>query len=365
MNYVQAFINNISFPTNLDGLEQFAELFDIERILGLDYFAADKRYAEFTAPKWRKKGDIVFFMHSKTANARISALKTELISKRRDLENEYFWSLMNSLFRAKQLHKSYGGKIFAVGRVSGKLIYDNESNNNNFNHWKGRIYAPIDSIFLLQNPIDISDSNSFIKVSRQSGITPVIGEEFDRLKDIILKKNHIVEHYFENSKADPVPLKDIDDSNWIDIGYKYRRSFFLEEQFREYYVNWLLKCLGDKKTVYRECSCFKGDKPITFVDNIIVFNSKYLPVEVKLSVSAEKDILSQLRQYCNLNKVKLDKKTEVTSNIYDKNVLVIDTEKVYLYNNTTNKLCEVINLNKIKKEDDIKQLKQLLASILC
>ena len=250
MNYVQAFINNISFPTNLDGLEQFAELFDIERILGLDYFAADKRYSEFTAPKWCKKGDIVFFMHSKTASSRISALKTELISRRESLENDYFWILMNSLFRAKQLHNSYGGKIFAIGQVSGKLIYDNESNNNNFNHWKGRIYAPINSFFLLQKPIDISEFNSFIKVSRQSGITPVIGEQFDNLKAIILKKNHIVERFFENSKADPVPLKDINDSNWIRIGNKYRRSFFLEEQFREYYVNWLLKYLLCEKLVF-------------------------------------------------------------------------------------------------------------------
>ena len=50
--------------------------------------------------------------------------------KHLNAEKNNFWILMNSLFRAKQLHNSYGGKIFAIGQVSGKLIYDNESNNN-------------------------------------------------------------------------------------------------------------------------------------------------------------------------------------------------------------------------------------------
>lgn len=364
MNYVQAFVDNISFPTHLKGLEAYAELFDLERILGLDYYEENRRTAEWTVPKWAKIGDIVFFMHSKTANSRISALKTELLLNRENLDKDYFWTLMNSLFRAKQLYNVYGGKIFAIGKISGKTTYYNNMESYDYNHFKGRVFAPIDSVFLLQNPIDIYEFNSIIKVSRQSAITPVIGEQFDELKAIILKKNHIVEEYFLDAKADPIPLKDINDSNWISIGNRYRRSFFLEEQFREYYVNRLLKNLGDKKSFFRECSCIKNNMPTSFVDNIIVFQGKYLPIEVKLSVAAEKDIISQLRKYCELDSVKLDKNTTVINNLYEDNVLVIDTEKIYMYNNKTRRLNEVIDLDSITCEDDIIKLKQLLITYL-
>ncbi len=38
---------------------------------------------------------------------------------------------------------------------------------------------------------------------------------------------------------------------------------FLEEAFRKYYVDYLLRELGDKKTIYRECKCYKtsGNPP--------------------------------------------------------------------------------------------------------
>lgn len=364
MNYVQSFINNISFPTNLEGLESFYELFDLEKIIGLDYYAYNRRCAEWTSPRWAKKGDIVFFMHSKTANSRISALRTELISKKEYLDNDYFWRMMNSLSRAKQLHKVYGGKIFAIGRISDKPLYDDGMATKEYNHFKGRIFAPIDSIFLLHNPIDISEFNDFINISRQSAITPVFGERFDKLKSIVLKRNSVVELYFENSKADPVPLKDINETNWIRIANKYRRSFFLEEQFREYYVNWFLRDLGDKKTFFRECTCFKGDKPKTFIDNIIIFQHKFLPVEVKLSVSFEKDIISQLQQYCNLDKVKLNKNKTIESDLYDNNVLVIDTEMIYLFNNITKELSTIFQLDKLNSKEDIDLLKESLVTNL-
>ena len=364
MYYVQAFINNISFPRTLNGLEYYADLFDLERILGLDYSAENRRNTEWTTPKWCKKGDIVLFMHSKTSNSRISALKTELISKREKLDNDYFWTMLNSLYRAKQLHTIYGGKIFAIGKVSSESLYDNSTDNYEYYHSKGRIYAHIDSIFLLQNPIDISEFNDFIKISRQSGITPILGEQFDKLKSIILTKNSIVEHYFEISKSVPVPLKDINESNWIVLGNEFRRSFFLEEQFREYYVNWLLRYLGDKKSFYRECYCYKGDSPITYVDNIILFKDKYLPVEVKLSVSAVKDIKLQLSQYCCLDKVRLDKNTEITADLYNDNVLVIDTEKIYLFYYSSNTLIEFFDLFDIKDKEDITRLIQSLDLLL-
>ena len=248
MNFVQSFITNISFPTSLEELYKYVHLFDIEKVLGCSYSDFIDDYDKYndstyesrgvcwTAPKWCKKGDIVFFMHSKTANAKIRKLRKELLNKRESLSSNYFWTMMNALIRADKLHNTYGGKIFAIGKVSGKIINDPNSNGDT-QHWKSSIYAPIDSIFLLEYPIDISEFNTKIMVSRQSSITCVSGDNFEYLKKIILHKNMIVEPYFENAVADPLPLYKISDDNWLAVVNKHRRSFFLEEQFRTYYVN--------------------------------------------------------------------------------------------------------------------------------
>lgn len=375
MNFVQSFITNISFPTSLEELYKYVHLFDIEKVLGCSYSDFIDDYDKYndstyesrgvcwTAPKWCKKGDIVFFMHSKTANAKIRKLRKELLNKRESLSSNYFWTMMNALIRADKLHNTYGGKIFAIGKVSGKIINDPNSNGDT-QHWKSSIYAPIDSIFLLEYPIDISEFNTKIMVSRQSSITCVSGDNFEYLKKIILHKNMIVEPYFENAVADPLPLYKISDDNWLAVVNKHRRSFFLEEQFRTYYVNRFLRFLGDNKTFYRECTCKKVGKARTFVDNAIKFHGKYLLVEVKLSVAAERNIIAQLSSYCDLDELWLEKGKKIKDGMYSDNILVIDTDRLYLYSNHDRILRPFYNLDNIKNNDDITSLKGIIANLI-
>lgn len=376
MNFVQSFITNISFPTSLEELYNYVHLFDIEKVLGCDYlnFTDENcKYSDsmdyecrevcWTAPKWCKKGDIVFFMHSKTANAKIRKLRKELLNKRESLSSNYFWTMMNALIRAEKLHNSYGGKIFAIGKVSGQIINDPDSNGDT-QHWKSRIYAPIDSIFLLEYPIDISEFSTKIMVSRQSSITSVSGDNFEYLKKIILHKNMIVESYFESAVADPLPLYKITDDNWLDLVNKHRRSFFLEEQFRTYYVDRFLRYLGDNITFYRECPCIKMGKARSFVDNAIKFYGKYLLVEVKLSVAAEHDIIRQISGYCDLDELWLEKGKKIKDGMYSDNILVIDTNMLYLYSNHDHILNPLYDLDNIKNIDDISSLRVTIKNII-
>lgn len=378
MNYVQAFISNISFPTSLDELYVYVHSFDVEKILGCDFFALldeynyydasnhetyESRKTYWTAPKWSKMGDIVFFMHSKTADTSISRLKTELLKNEESFTSDYFWTMMNSLFRAKKIHAIYGGKIFAIGKVSDKSDYFYNSDDEK-RHWNGRIYAPIDSIFLLEKPIDISEFNSKIMISRQSAITSVSGDNFEFLKSLILKKNKIVESYLKEAVAEPMPLHNLSENNWLSIVNKHRRSFFLEEQFRSYYVDRFLKYFGDTKTFYRECTCVKKGKSKTFVDNVVKFKGKYLPVEIKLSVTAERDIISQLKNYCEIDELWLDKNKRITDNIYTNNVLVIDTDKIYIYSNCKHMLKPIYDLDNIETNDTIVEVRDIVANYL-
>ena len=73
VEYVQSFIDNISFPTTLEGL--LSEVYDHQGAFSIEEFEMCD-YTEWTAPKWCKIGDIVFFMHGKSVLAKIKHLES-------------------------------------------------------------------------------------------------------------------------------------------------------------------------------------------------------------------------------------------------------------------------------------------------
>lgn len=174
MIYVQAFITNIAFPKTLKELSRYIYedgCFDVEKIL-------KNPWEVWTAPRWCKPGDIVFFMHAKTASDTIRALRKLLDAERNFYDYDLF---SNWLTRGENLHEKYGGKIFAIGQVAkSPEVY--EDDEDFIAHWKSRIYAYINNLWLLPKPVDISEFRSFLKVSRQSSITPVLGNDFVSLK---------------------------------------------------------------------------------------------------------------------------------------------------------------------------------------
>lgn len=118
-----------------------------------------------------------------------------------------------------------------------------------------------------------------------------------------------------------------------------------------------LEVLGDTKTFFRECTCRKAGHSDTFVDNVIKLEGKYLPVEVKLAVPAEEDLKRQVKQYCCLEELRLTKDRVIDHGMYEQNVPVIDTEKVYLYDDRAGSLEEIVELDGIRSVDDIKELR--------
>ena len=93
-------------------------------------------------------------------------------------------------------------------------------------------------------------------------------------------------------------------------------------------------------------------------------NGKYLPVEIKLSVSAEKNIKNQLMSYCNLKQLHLTEDKIVSDNIYENNVLVIDTDKIYLYYDPKRTLKEIFELDNIRSNEDIVNLREIIINAL-
>ncbi|MEE1291357.1 MAG: hypothetical protein UHW86_10045 [Spirochaetota bacterium] len=355
-NNVQSYIANISVSKTL---KEIITLFlNTKSITALDYLFEENAYVEWTAPKWIKKDDIVFFMFSVTSKIIIQRLRKEFSNNEELFLPKGKMLITQSLNKSEELYNSYGGSIFAIGRVKGKLLNNSYATENEM-HWKSQIYAPISDIVILKNPILYSEFKNIIEVSKQSSITGVFGEDFDQLKRLIMSKNDVPD-YVKQSIVSICPLSKIDKSNWLHYANEYRRSFFLEIQFRSYYSNFLLQELSDISTIYKECPC-KKNSHTAYVDNVIVFLGYYLPVEIKLSIDTEKNLQTQCEQYCNLDKMILDKNKECNmSKLISDKVLIIDTEGIYLYSSNLKNINKIFSLDNLKEISQIGTIKTLI-----
>lgn len=118
---VQAFIDNISFPTTLVELEDFIDEFNVEQILTVDE-------TEWTAPKWAVEGDIVSFSCEDGDSTNYKVGNRNEKEKEWMKESDWFEMFVDALGnyeqvsldddirwqalqRARELYKKYGGRI--------------------------------------------------------------------------------------------------------------------------------------------------------------------------------------------------------------------------------------------------------------
>ena len=357
MNNVQSYIANVSYMTSLEEMKFYV---DKDYLTDLEMFVCCPEELNFTAPKWAVRDDIVFFFHAKTAIQKVRHLRAQ-IKKSKEKYVDYLEKFDEILKFAELFYEIYGNKIFGVARVSELPQYEENAENI---HWRSHIYAEMSDFKFLERPIPLEEFNSFLKLASQTSITPVLGDQFDKLKDIVLKDNDDI-GFLKNSVATPVPLRNISEENWIDIAGKYRRRFFLEAQFRKFYIDYLLKILGDQKKFYFECSCYKDGKFVGRPDNYIYISGKYLPVEVKLNNRSFPNLNTQLDKYCNVDMVELDKnKTVKSEKLHSGYCIIVDVYSVGVYDGSIGRIVPICDLNDINCIDDIKSVKYAIKEIL-
>lgn len=356
---VQAFITNMAAPSTLE------EMLYVEgESLPEDVLSGPEN--EWTVPKWAKAGDIVFFMHSKTARTTLTRLRTELDQDKK-IGAAKRTHLHEMIDHNLDIHSKYGGKIFAVGRVCGgpETVTDDELAGDIY-HWKSRVYASIDHVTPLANPLDISEFNDLVYVSRGSALTPLYDKEFIGLRKRIGEKNSLPNFLME-CIARPIPLWNINAENWINVANDYRRSFITEKQYRKFYLDYLLKSVGDQKKFYEECRCQRPDISDSFMDYVIRFGGKYLPVEAKLSVGAEPHIKDQVGKYVFNTMILLDseKGRKISGDdCYPGKVLVADTDDLYMFTASDNSLVPIFRLSDLRTADDIAGIIQSISRAL-
>jgi hypothetical protein len=310
---------------------------------------ADGGYTIWTVPRSSVAGDIVIYFHAKTAIQWIRKLETE--TRYLDAYAHNIPLIISWLNRARELYDSYGGKIFAIGRIGSRPEKEDEFAFRH--HWSGRIYADVKDLYLLETPIDISEFNSFILVSRQSAITPLPAREFGKLRQLIASKNLNLPEYFAESKIGNCNLSKINQNNFLEITNSYRKRFPLEISFRSYYVDYFLKILSGKK-VYRECQCYTSQTPLARVDNIFELDGKKILLEVKLNIALENDLISQLNQYIKADYIYLSSCSNKAITDFEKQyMLVMDVYSVYKYTIADNKIVKVFDLDDLADKNDI------------
>ena len=366
MSEVQSMILNLSFPHDFADVKALAlqgETLHVETLIASN--GHNDVIHSWTASKWIKPDDIVFFMFSKSSIHTIIRLKRQLI-REQDKYKDIYHMIMNVLDRGEELYKKIGGSIFMIGRVCDTPFYDDPSAIDHTVFWTSKRYAYVDNYFLLGKPIPLAEFDGFIKLSCGGTITPIYGDKFEHLKNLVSQRNRIPD-YLKNSTAMPIPLVGINRDNWLELASRHRRRFIYEDQFRCFYVDYFLKELGDQRTIYRECACRKDNLYPSAVDNVIKFNNRFLPVEVKLSVASEKNINQQLKKYCHLDSLCLDKtikRMAPKDRVYDDYVLVIDTFAVYLYNFADDSVSKILDLDELIELADIERVRQILINLL-
>lgn len=347
-DFVNAHINNISFPKTIEQLEGYIYehgCYNVEDVIN----EATDGYTIWTVPRSSVVGDVVLYFHAKTAIQWIRKLETA--TKTLDSAKHDKKLLIEWLQRARELYSLYGGKIFAIGRIGSRPEKGDVLEFQG--HWSGRISADVKDLYLLRIPIDISEFNSFILVSRQSAITPLPSKEFEELKSLIKSKNCDVPKWFLESRIGDNILSRINKNNFLEITNPYRKRFPLEINFRSYYVDYFLKVLSGKD-VYRECICHTAKTPLARVDNVFEFGGKRILLEVKLNIELEDDLISQLHQYIYADYICLSNVPNSSTADFEKDFMfVIDVYSMYKYDVKGKKIDKIFDLEEIKSKNDI------------
>lgn len=186
---MSSFINYISFPVSVEELENKLNtdnIMDMEDIL-------NSKLVCWTVSAKCNVGDVIFFIHTKSAKSNIIKVKRDL-----DLNGCFDERLVkDALLRAENIYKKYGGSLFAIGRVLGKPKYDGESFDYD-THFKNRTFANIGDITILDRPILTSEITKFYNLAQHYSNVPLKEEIYNQIKQKITEHNSV--KFFDDIK---------------------------------------------------------------------------------------------------------------------------------------------------------------------
>lgn len=304
---VQAAITSIGFPESLEGVRDMVDkhegwLTDLDALIEASA-ANGKR--NWTAPKWMSEGDILFFYHTKNASRKITKLLEEVepstlsgrLRRRFGRERQ----MRSLLKRSAGLAAKYSGTILGCAEISGSAEYFRRESKE-APHFKSRIFAPIGNVHIFDPPLNADKFAVFLKIG-QGAITPLHGEQFDKVKDLLLRHTKAPD-FLRTARIGGPSFRDVNKDNWPLISCREDARFIDEAQIRAYLLDWLLTEIKDSGTpLLKECYVYrarqKGRSKIS--DYFVRIHGRWIPVEAKLNVLAERNVLGQVAEYVSLD----------------------------------------------------------------
>jgi len=298
-NIVQSCITTISFPETIDEVLDMVNKHQ-QWIADIDTLFIDEPNDEnfWSSPKWLTQGDIIFFYYTKSSKQRI----TKLLQQAKldyDQEDEVVKELVLLLERSQEVACLYSGTIFACANVSGSTEYF----GNDGCHFKHSFFAPLDKVHIFDKPLTYEEFTEYITIS-QGTITLIYGKHFEGLRNLFSSQNRLP-NFLKNAQLRDCYLRDVTKDNWIEISCHPSTRFIYEAQIRAYLIDYLLNEIKDKGTpLLEECECYRGGKHTGKVDYYLKIGGQWIPVEAKLNILAERDILSQIAKYTRITSFK-------------------------------------------------------------
>jgi hypothetical protein len=310
MNFVQAAITSNSFPSSLEGVWDMIDKHG-DWLSDLDVLLASVEWDEgevmwWTAPRWMTQGDILFFYHTMSAKTKVTRLLND-VERRLPQRSTRRWRVARSrhmlgmhklLERASGLADRYSGTIFGCAEISGPTEYFEKEIAEAY--FKSRFSAPLERVHIFEHPIPYEEFAHCVRIG-QNVTTPLYKDSFDSIKRLLGRRN-ILPSYLDDAGPRGITFREIDKDNWPQIACRPDVRFIDEGQLRAYLLDFLLDELKDTRTpVLEECWCYRDGKRTGRADYFVRVHGSWIPMEAKLNINTEKDVLGQVARYTEVD----------------------------------------------------------------
>ena len=334
--YIQSCVTSIGFPEFPEDLEFMFEknegyapgrqLTDLEIILNFDQLGAD--FAEWTAARWMTEGDVLFFYHTNRGHKKIKRLLKDFQTL--DLTHRtHYRNTIETLERNLEMSKGVESCIFACAQVQGSAMYYAKEENE---HFKSRNFVPFNSVHIFENPLHTKDFGEHFKIG-QNTVTPIYARNFGAIRDLLAQRNELPD-FLRYANVGELNFQNIGPENWRAIVASSQTRFLNEELVREYFIDYLLKEIRDPRTpILEECVTWRNGESTGRADYFVMIAGRWIPVEAKLNILTERDLLGQVGKYIRVDKfVPTIRQRRNTEFFPDRHAtcIVIDQSGVYL-----------------------------------
>lgn len=334
--FIQSCVTSIGFPDTLEDLELMFEkneelapggqLTDLELVLGFNDLNLD--FIEWTAARWMTEGDVLYFYHTNRGHKKIRRLLREL-RKGGSSRQRSSSDTIETLERNLQLSTRVESCIFACAPVRGSAMYYAKQDSE---HFMSRSFVPFGQVSVFDKPLHSSDFALHFKIG-QNTVTPLYKRNFGAINELLERDNEIPD-YLACARISELAFQDISKENWRQVVASPQARFLNEELVREYFIDYLLDEIRDPRTpILEECVTSRNGQTTGRADYFVMVNGRWIPIEAKLNILTESDLLGQIGKYLRIDKfvptVRKRRGSEFFPEQHDACV-VIDQSGIYL-----------------------------------